>query len=251
MGAIRPYAWPRDARIGKGAMHGHTTLMLAAVGVVAAFVPIVVAARWLEAGGRLGDPDRIIPFRSYGPIIAGALSLGTAAIHLSVIGDHAVRSSPTSDPVLFLCTVGVGTAHPTEVDATLLGFLPLGVASLVVAPFQGIWAVPRLWRTNRSALLGAGVAIASLALSIGQLAFGQLIVGPTLGPSRIGEVGTVSLIGEGLLLAAIAVLVLGRPRRLVGSLDARVVDAYIATALTIVGVAIFTLVAIVFGHVGH
>ena len=57
-------------------MHGHTTLMLAAVAVIAAFVPIVVVVRWLESHGRLGDPDRRLAFRSYGPLIAGVLSAG-------------------------------------------------------------------------------------------------------------------------------------------------------------------------------
>jgi hypothetical protein len=232
-------------------MHAHTTLMLAAVGVVAAFVPIVVVARWLEASGRLGDPDRRIPFHAYGPVIAGSLSLGTAVVHLSVIGDHAARSAPGSDPVLFLCVVGVGTAHPTAVDGTLLGFLPLGFASLVVAPLQGVWAVPQLWRGDRAAVAGAAVAIGSLVLSAVQLATQPLLAGPATVVTRIGEVGTVALIGEGLLLVAIAVLVIGRPRRIVAGLDARSVDAFIATALAVVGVAIFTSVALAFGHVLH
>ena len=232
-------------------MHGHTTLMLAAVGLVAAFVPIVIGARWLEARGRLGDPDRIIPFRSYGAIIAGALSLGTTAIHLSVIGEHAVRSSPATDPVLLLCAVGVATAHPAAVDTTSLGFLPLGVASLIVAPFQGAWAVPHLWRGRRVAILGTCVAVGALAVSATQVAMTPLLAGPAAAVTRIGEVGTVALIGEGMLLVAIAALVVGRPRRFVASLDARAVDAYIATALAIVGVAIFTLAALLFGHLAH
>jgi hypothetical protein len=241
----------RDAWIRKGAMHAHTTLMLAAVGVIAAFVPIVVVARWLEGSGRLGDPDRRIPFHAYGPMIAGSLSLGTAVVHLSVIGDHAARSAPGTDPVLFLCVVGVGTAHPTAVDGTLLGFLPLGLASLVVVPLQGAWAVPRLWRGDRAALAGAAVAIGSLVLSAAQLAMQPLLSGPATAVTRIGEVGTVALIGEGLLLVAIAALVIGRPRRIVAGLDARAVDAFIATSLAVVGVAIFTSVALAFGHVVH
>lgn len=232
-------------------MHGHTTLMLAAVGVIAAFVPIVVVARWLEVTGRLGDPDRRIPFRSYGPIIAGALSLGTAAVHLSVIGDHVVRASPATDPVLFLCAIGVATSHPTALDPKLLGFLPLGVASLTVAPLQGVWAMPRLWRGHRAAILGTAVAAGSLAVSATQLAMQPVLVGPAAAVTQIGEVGTVSLIGEGLLLVGIAALVLGRPRRLAARLDARAIDACIATMLAIVGVSIFTAVALVLGHVAH
>jgi len=232
-------------------MHGHTTLMLAAVGVIAAFVPIVVLARWLEATGRLGDPLRRIPFRSYGPIIAGALSLGTAAVHLSVIGEHAVRASPTTDPVLFLCAVGVATAHPSTFDAKLLGFLPLGVVSLIVAPLQGVWAIPRCWRSHRAAIVGIGIAGGSLALSATQFAMQPVLVGSTAAVTRIGEVGTIALVGEGLLLVGIALLVLGRPRRLVATLEARTIDAFIATLLAITGVAIFTAVALVFGHLVH
>jgi hypothetical protein len=232
-------------------MHAHTTLMLAAVGVITAFVPVVVAAMWLESSGRLGDPDRRVPFRTYGPMIAGALSLSTAIVHLSVIGDHAAHSAPATDPVLFLCLVGVGTAHPTAVDGTLLGFLPLGLASLVVTPLQGVWAVPRLWRGNRASLAGTAVAIGSLLLSTAQLAIQPSLAGPATAMTGIGEVGTVALIGEGLLLVAIATLVIGRPRRIVAGLDARAVDAFIATALAVVGVAIFTSVAVAFGHVVH
>lgn len=232
-------------------MHGHTTLMLAAVGVIAAFVPIVVVARWLETTGRLGDPDRRVAFRTYGAMVAGALSLGTAVVHLSVIGDHVARSASAGDPVLFLCSVGIATTAPTVVDAKLLGFLPLGVASLVVTPFQGVWALPRTWRTHRAAGFGALVAIIALGLSATQLAMQPSIVGPTVTVSRIGELGTLALFGEGLLLVAIAVLVAGRPRRIVASLDARPIDAFVATSLTVVAVVIFTLVAVLFGHLGH
>ena len=235
----------------KGEMHGHTTLMLAAVGVIAAFVPIVLVARWLETTGRLGDPQRRVPFRSYGPIVAGALSLGTAAVHLSIIGEHVARSGAAGDPVLFLCSVGVATTAPTAVDAKLLGFLPLGVASLLATPLQGVWALPRAWRTHRASIVGVLVAVVALGLSATQLVMQPVIVGPTAVVSRIGEVGTLALFGEGLLLVAIAVLVTGRPRRVVAGLEARAVDAFVATALAVVAVVIFTLVALLFGHVGH
>jgi hypothetical protein len=77
------------------------------------------------------------------------------------------------------------------------------------------------------------------------------LAGPASAVTRIGDVGTVALIGEGLLLVAIAALVIGRPRPIVASLDARAVDAFIATALGVVGVAIFTWVALAFGHAVH
>jgi hypothetical protein len=234
-----------------GTMHGHTTLMLAAVGVVAAFVPIVVLARWLEMTGRLGDPERRVPFRRYGPIVAGALSLGTAAVHLSIIGDHVTHSAAAGDPVLFLCSIGVASAAPIAVDAKVLGFLPIGVASLLVTPLQGIWGLPRSWRSHRAAIAGVVVAVAALGISATQLAMQPSIVGPTAVVSRIGEIGTLALVGEGLLLVAIAVLVSGRPRRLVAALEARAVDAFVATALAVVAVIIFTVVALLFGHVGH
>jgi len=232
-------------------MNGHTTLMLAAVAVIAAFVPIVVVVRWLESHGRLGDPDRRLAFRSYGPLIAGVLSAGTVAVHLSVIGDHAVRSSPAADPILFLCSVGLATSHPTAVDTRLLGFVPLGIASLAVAPLQGAWSLPRLWRGHRTMLAGLAVAIGSLAVSLTQVVAESERSDPAATVSRVGEVGTFALVGEGVLLVAVAVMVVGRPRRIVDALHARAIDAYVATALAIAGVAIFTVVALVFGHVGH
>ncbi len=232
-------------------MHGQSTLILATLGVIAAFVPIVVVARWLEARGQFGDPDRRVAFRSYGPVIAGALSLGTAAIHVSVIGAHAQEASPAADPVLFLCAIGVATAHPAVIDAKLLGFLPLGVASLIVAPLQGVWAVPRLWRGYRGALLGAAVSIGALGVTATQLAMQPLLIGPETAVTQIGEVGTLALIGEGLLLVGIAMLVVGRPRRLVAALDARPIDAFVATTFAVVGVGIVTSVALLFGHVVH
>ena len=232
-------------------MHAHTTLMLAAVGVIAAFVPIVVVARWLEARGRFGDPDRRVAFRSYGPVIAGALSMGTAAIHLSVIRDHAQAASPTGDPVLFLCAIGVATAHPAVIDAKLLGFLPLGIASLLVAPLQGVWSVPRLWRGHRGAVLGAAVSIGALGVTATQLAMQPLLIGPATAATQIGELGTLSLIGEGLLLVGIATLVAGRPKRVVAVLDARPIDAFVATTLAVVGVGIVTAVVLLFGNGAH
>jgi hypothetical protein len=232
-------------------MHGQSALILATLCVIAAFVPIVVVARWLEARGRFGDPDRRVAFRSYGPVIAGALSLGTAAIHVSVIQAHAQAAAPAADPVLFLCAIGVATAHPAVIDTKLLGFLPLGVASLVVAPLQGVWAVPRLWRRDRGAVLGTVVSIGALGVTATQLAMQPLLIGPGIAVTQIGEVGTLSLIGEGLLLVAIATLVVGRPRRVVAALAARPIDAFVATTLAVVGVVIVTGVALLLGHGAH
>src|SRR5947207_204173 len=107
--------------------------MLAAVGVVGAFVPIVVAVTVLLRRGRLGDPDRRLPFAAYGPVLAGALSGGAAAVHLGLIGEHAALAlAPAAvgaatgglvGAAAFVCSVGAGASHFTAVNTSIAGFL--------------------------------------------------------------------------------------------------------------------------------
>ena len=67
-------------------MHAHVVLMLAATALIGLFVLIVVAATLLQRRGRLGEPDRRVEFRSYGPILAAACSAGAAAGRLPFSG---------------------------------------------------------------------------------------------------------------------------------------------------------------------
>lgn len=230
-------------------MHGHTILMLAGVGVVAAFVPIVLVVRWLEAHGRIRDADGPVAFRSYGAVIAGAFSAGSAAIHLSVIGDHAAGSG--GDPFLFLCSVGVATTHLTTMDASVAGFLPVGVATLVVAPVQAAWVVPRLWRRVRISMVGLIVAIGSLLLGLSQIVLTPAALPLTPASHVVAEVSGAALIGEGVVLIGVALLVIGRPRRIHARLEARPADACVAIGLALAAAMIFTIVAIGVDHVVH
>lgn len=231
-------------------MHAHSILMLAAVGIVAAFVPIVLAVRWLESRGYIGDQERPVPFREYGVVIAGAFSAGSAAIHLSVIGDHAIETATTGgDPVLFLCSVGVATAHVTSMDSAVAGFVPVGVATIVIGPAQAAWIVPALWRRVRLAFVGLAIAIGSFVVGLSQVLSGPAL--PSAQASTTSAVGSTVLIGQGVLLIAVAVLVIGRPRRLIERLEARSADAYVAIGLALATVAILTGVAIGVDHLPH
>ena len=231
--------------------HGQSALVLGFVGIVAAFIPIVLIAGWLARSGHLGDPDRRVEFAGYGPVIAGALSLGTVAVHLSIIGDHATHAAPTGNAVLFLCAVGAVTAHPAVVDARVLGFLPAGLASLFLTPIQTVWSWPRAWRSHGAVIVGVVVALVALAITVTQLAMQPLLVGPTAAVAQIGEAGVLALVVEGMLLGAVALRLAGRPRRLVAALRLRTIDALVLTSLAVVAVCIFSAVALGAGHDAH
>jgi hypothetical protein len=228
-------------------VHAHTVLMLAAVGVVAAFVPIVLVVRWLEGRGRISDGPGSVSVRGYGAIIAGGFSAGSAALQLALIGDHAIQSARTpGDAAVFLCSVGVATSHVTTVDASVVAFLPIGAATLLVGPAQALWSVPRLWRDSRVALIGVVLAAAALALAVG-----RIVVNAAVGASPAGDITTTVLLLEGILAILVATLVSGRPRRLVERLDARPADAWVAIGLGLAAAAILTATAIWADRVAH
>src|SRR5438034_7183395 len=112
--------------------------MLAATALVWLFVGIVVAVTLLLRRGRLGPPDRQVSFASYGPVLAAACSGGAAAVHLEVVGEHALQTGATASTsaVALLCSIGAGATHFSTADATIAGFLPLGIASIVVIGLQ-------------------------------------------------------------------------------------------------------------------
>ena len=59
-------------------MHLHSILMIAATGVVAAFVPIV---SWLTRRGILSNRQPGLAFQRWAPPIAAICSIGAAVIH--------------------------------------------------------------------------------------------------------------------------------------------------------------------------
>jgi len=240
--------------------------MLAAVGVIAAFVPIVVVVSLLQRRGHLGDPDRRVPFASYGPILAATLTAGAAAVHLGLIGEHAILAlSPTSAAIAggvaagglvgaaaFVCSIGAGSAHFASVDPSIGGFLPLGVASLGLAPVHAAWAIPRLWRRAIGAFAGLAVTLAVLAVGVAPILAGAL--GTAAGASTTVSPGYSDVLGvvlDAALVLVFSLLVLRRPRALLGRLELRVADAWVASGLGVAAVAIFSLVALLAGHTLH
>jgi hypothetical protein len=247
-------------------VHGHGVLMLAAVAVIAAFLPIVAIVTTLQRRGRLGNPERRLPFRSYGPVLAATFTAGAAAVHLGLIGEHATlalgagatRAAGTAaagglvGAAAFVCSVGAGSTHFASVDASIGGFLPLGVASLGLAPIHALWSIPRLWRHFAGAV--AGMLIAAAVLVIGLLPLSAGAAGGTPAGATSPALGYADVLGVVLDLALVVVFVLlvtGRPRRALDRLEVRVVDAWVGTGLGIAAVAIFAAVAIATGHGVH
>ena len=251
-------------------MHGHGILMLAAVGVIGAFVPIVVVVTALQRRGHLGFAERRLPFTMYGPFLAASLTAGAAAVHLGLIAEHAALSLGGSSSAVaiagttaigglagaaaFVCSVGAGTAHFGTVDASIGGFLPLGVASLGLAPVHAVWSVPRLWRRASGAV--AGIVVTGAVLAVGVAPF---VLGPTgssagAGASTtptLGDADVIDIVLEAALAVVFVLLVLQRPRGLLERLEVRVADAWVGTGLGIAAIAIFSAVAIVAGHSVH
>jgi hypothetical protein len=242
--------------------------MLAAVGVIGAFVPIVVAVTLLLRRGRLGDPERRLPFASYGPVLAGALTGGAAAVHLGLIGEHAALAlGPTAGAATgglvgaaaFVCSVGAGASHFTAVNTSIAGFLPVGVASLGLAPIHAIWSIPRLWRRAGGALAGVAVTAAVLLVSVIPILAGPgaptagLTSAPSTAPasSALAYSDVLEVVLELALVLVFTLLVLRRPRALLDRLEVRVADAWIGTGLGVAAVGIFALVALIDGHALH
>jgi hypothetical protein len=245
--------------------------MLAAVGVIGAFVPIVVVVTALQRRGHLGPPERRLPFAQYGPFLAATLTAGAAAVHLGLIAEHAALSlggatgattalagTATSGGLVgaaaFICSVGAGTAHFGTVDASIGGFLPLGVASIGLAPVHAVWSLPRLWRRAAGAI--AGIAVTGAVLAIGVAPFLAGLTGGGAGPgatttATLGYADVIDVILEATLAVVFVLLVLERPRGLVRRLEVRVADAWVGTGLGVAAIAIFSLVAIVAGHAVH
>lgn len=249
-------------------MHGHGVLMLAAVAVIAAFLPIVAIVSTLQRRGRLGDPERRIPFRSYGPVLAATFTGGAAAVHLALIGEHAglalgsgatlaagtAAAGGLVGAAAFVCSVGAGSTHFAAVDASIGGFLPLGVASLGLAPIHALWSIPRLWRRFAGAIAGMVITAAVLAIGIVPLLAGATGTSgslPGVTTPGLGYADVLGVILDAALVVVFVLLVAGRPRRLLARLEIRVADAWVGTGLGIAAVAIFAVVAIVAGHGAH
>lgn len=231
-------------------MHAHAVLMLAATGLVALFVVIVVAVTQLQRRGRLGAPDRRLEFKAYGPFLAAACSGGAAAVHLTVVGEHAALSAAdgTSDAIALLCSIGAGATHFSGADASLAGFLPLGVLSLGSIGAQGALASPRLWRSPRVLMLGLALTVAALFIA---LATRVLAPAPAEGARQIAYSDWLAIVFDVALLLVIALLATGRPRRLTERLRVSPADAWVGTGLGVAAVAVFTVAGYFLAYAIH
>jgi hypothetical protein len=231
--------------------------MLAATAVVALFVVIVVAVSLLQRRGRLGDPARRVPFQDYGPVLAAACSGGAAAVHLGVVGEHAARatSAGTADAYALLCSIGAGTSHFSGSDVALAGFLPLGVLSLGAIGAQVMLALPRLWHGRRSMVLGIAVTLGALAVALLSRALAP-VPGPVAGFVAAGVQPMaysdwLAIVLDVALLVVVAMLALGRPRRLLDRLRVSVTDAWVGTGLGVGAVGVFTVAGYALAFAAH
>jgi hypothetical protein len=242
---------PRDRRI--GIVHLHVLLMLSATVLIWLFVGIVVAVTLLLRRGRLGSPERQVGFRAYGPVLAAACSAGAAGVHLEVVGEHALQTGATASTSGFalLCSIGAGSTQFTTADATIAGFLPLGVATLVVIGLQALLAVPAAWRNPMLAVTGLVVSGVSIVLGLAPKLLGASQARGATQLETVGYADALALVLEVALAIVVSLLVLGRPKGLFERLQVKVADAYVGTGLAVAAVAVFTVTSVFAGHSIH
>jgi hypothetical protein len=234
-------------------VHLHVVLMLAAVVLVWSFVGIVVVVTLLLRRGRLGRPDREVSFRSYGPVLAAALSGGAAAVHLEVVGEHALQPGATasSNAIALLCSIGAGSTHFATADISLAGFLPLGIASLAIIGLQAALAVPRAWRNPMLAIAGLVISAASIAVSMAPRLLGAASTPGSTQIATVGYADALAIVLEIALAVVVGLLVFHRPQRLFERLQVKVADAYVGTGLGVAAIAVFTIASVFAGHAVH
>ena len=234
-------------------MHLHIVLMLAAVVLVWLFVGIVVAVTWLLRRGRLGEPSREVPFRAYGPILAAACSGGAAAVHLEVVGEHALQtgSAASGSAYALICSIGAGSAHFSAADTSIAGFLPLGIASLVIIGLQAVLAIPRAWRNPMLAVGGLVVSGISVLIALVPKLTNVASAPGVTTVATVGYADALAVVLEIALAIVVGLLVLGRPRGLLDRLQVKVADAYVGTGLGVAAVLVFTVASVFAGHAVH
>lgn len=236
-----------------GDVHLHTILMLAAVALIWLFVGIVVTVTWLQRRGRLGRPDREVPFRAYAPVLAAAFSGGAAAVHLTAIGEHALQSGAgaTLNAGAFLCSIGASSAHFATVDASIAGFLPLGIVSIATVGMQGALSIPRAWRNGMLAAAGLVVSLVSIGISLVPRLTGVPDTAGSVSVTTVAYSDVLAIVLEVALIGVVGLLVAGRPRRLLERLQVKVADAWVGTALGVAAITVFTIAAVFAGHAAH
>ena len=234
-------------------MHLHIVLMLAATTLIWLFAGIIVVVTLLLRRGRLGPVDRQVSFASYGPVLAAACSAGAAGVHLEVVAEHALATGATASASGFalLCSIGAGSTQFTTADATIAGFLPLGIATLVVIALQALLGIPRVWRNPVMAFVGLGVSAVSIALGLAPKLLGASAARGATQIATVGYADALALVLEVALGIIVALLVFGRPQRLFERLRVKVADAYVGTGLGVAAIAVFTVTSVFAGHSIH
>lgn len=245
---------PRAGRARRiGIVHLHIVLMLAATVLIWLFAGIIVAVTLLLRRGRLGPTDRQVSFASYGPVLAAACSAGAAGVHLEVVAEHALAAGPGTSATAFalLCSIGAGSTQFRTADPAIAGFLPLGIATLVVIGLQALLAVPRLWRSSAVAFAGLGVSAVAIALGLTPKVLGASQARGATQIATVGYADALALVLEVALALIVALLVFGRPQRLFDRLRVKVADAYVGTGLGVAAIAVFTVTSVFAGHSIH
>lgn len=197
--------------------HGvvHQLLLVVAAGIIV-LAPFLAAA--LDRWSLYGPRERLVVLREGMTIPLGVLSVGAAAIHAAVIGDH--------------------------FDEDLL----FGLFFVAVSVFQFLWALVWLWRpATLVAAVGALVNAAIIVTWFWSRSLG-LPFGPHPGDvEAVGINDTLATLFQLVLVLALCALVLPQARRL---FDRRSYPAYtltLAAVLSIICVGLATVFATVSG----
>ena len=199
-------------------MHLHSILMLAATGVVAAFVPVVVVGTWLTRRGMLSKSQPGLPFHRWAPPIAATCSIGAAVIHVVVVPEHAEE------------------------------YLPAGIFFAVLAAFQLGWAV--VWLRTQSdwlAVLGLAVNFATITLWVWSRTIGFPLGAEPGGVEPVGYRDVLATVLEVVLAAVLVATLSERRAPRIRELRLSAQDAFVATGLAISAVLIFSSVAVLAG----
>ncbi len=202
---------------------GHLTLVIVATALVVGAGLAVLSIALLARGGYLGQPDEQVDLTSTLRLLAVTLSLGAAAIHFAVIGEHFQE--------LWL----------------------YGIAFAVVAWFQGVWALVYFHRPAR--LLAAAAIAVNVLVVVGWTV--SRIAGLPLGerawvPEAIGFIDLLATCMEVLLvITLLPALEVAAIQRLVRGLRLPAVQAAAYQALAAVIVGILVRAALAIGGISH
>ena len=121
------------------------------------------------------------------------------------------------------------------------------MASLGAIVAQGVLAVPRAWRSRRGLVVGLAVTLVALVIALAA----RLLTRPVVDSQQLAYSDTLAIVFDIALLGTIALLAVGRPRRLRERLRVPVMDAWVGTGLGVTAVGIFTVAGYFLAHAPH